>query len=180
MINKILIAVDRSDFSKTVFQEGLILAKNLGTSLMLLHVLFPQEESESSLLSPIWTLGSWGYYSEAEAKIIEEYHKQWQDYRQESLNFLRSLAEEAMAQGIQTEWTQNAGNPGATICEVARSWGANLIVVGRRGHSSLNELLLGSISNYVLHRAPCSVLVVHYPAVAESEMTSRERAEMHC
>jgi nucleotide-binding universal stress UspA family protein len=180
MINKILIAIDRSTFSKTVFSEGLTLAKNMGASLMLLHVLFPQGESESSLLAPTWTLGNWDYYSGADTRFMEEYHKQWQEYRQQGLNFLCSLAEEAMAQGVQTEWTQNAGNPGAVICDVAKSWGANLIVVGRRGHSSLSELLLGSISNYVLHRAPCSVLVVHYPAVAESQMTSSERTEMHC
>ncbi|MGL5875973.1 MAG: universal stress protein [Xenococcaceae cyanobacterium] len=180
MIDKILIAIDRSTFSKTVFSEGLTLAKNMGASLMLLHVLFPQGESESSLLAPTWTLGNWDYYSGADTLLMEDYHKQWQEYRQQSLNFLCSLAEEAMAQGIQTEWTQNAGNPGTVICDVAKTWGANLIVVGRRGHSSLSELLLGSISNYVLHRAPCSVLVVHYPAVAESEMASRDRAEMHC
>lgn len=180
MISKILIAIDRSTFSKTVFSEGLALAKNMNASLMLLHVMFPQGESESSFLAPTWTLSNWDYYSGVDTRLIEDYHKQWLEYRQQSLNFLCSLAEEAMAQGVQTEWSQNAGNPGQVICDVAKSWGADLIVVGRRGHSSLSELLLGNISNYVLHRAPCSVLVVHYPATKESEMTMSERAEMHC
>lgn len=180
MLNKILIALDRSTLSKAVFQEGLNLAKNMGGNLMLLHVLFPQEERDSSLLAPSWNfLGDWDYYSSGNVKVIEEYHKQWQEYKQESLNFLCSLAEKAMAEGIQTEWSQNAGNPGATICDVASSWKADLIVVGRRGHSSLNELLLGSVSNYVLHRSPCSVLVVHHQGMTESEAHSREQFEMH-
>jgi nucleotide-binding universal stress UspA family protein len=179
MIDKILIALDRSTFSKTIFSEGLTLAKNMGASLMLLHVLFPQGENESSLLAPTWTLGSWDYFSGADARLMEEYHKQWNEYKQQSLNFLCSLAEEAMAEGIQTEWSQNAGNPGATICDVAKSWKADLIIVGRRGHSSLNELLLGSVSNYVLHRSPCSVFVVNHRAMTESESHSREQFEMH-
>jgi nucleotide-binding universal stress UspA family protein len=144
MIDKILIAIDRSTFSKTVFSEGLALAKNMGASLMLLHVLFPQEDRENSLLSPTWTLGNWDYYSGADVIVMEEYHKQWQEYRQQSLNFLCSLAEEAMAQGVQTEWSQNAGNPGPVICDIARSWNADLIVVGRRGHSSLSALVITS------------------------------------
>jgi nucleotide-binding universal stress UspA family protein len=99
MINKILIALDRSTLSKAVFSEGLNLAKNLGGNLMLLHVLFPQEEQDSSLLAPTWTfLGGWDCYSSGSVKVVEEYHKQWQEYKQESLNFLCSLAEEAMAE----------------------------------------------------------------------------------
>ncbi len=41
-----------------------------------------------------------------------------------------------------------------------RIGGADLIVLGRRGRTGLAEALLGSVSNYVLHHAPCSVLVV--------------------
>jgi nucleotide-binding universal stress UspA family protein len=46
------------------------------------------------------------------------------------------------------------------ICQVAKDWGAELIMVGRRGNSGLSELILGSVSNYVVHHAHCSVLIV--------------------
>lgn len=46
------------------------------------------------------------------------------------------------------------------ICDVARSWKADLIVLGRRGYSGVKELFLGSVSNYVLHHTPCSILTV--------------------
>ncbi|MEO0350033.1 MAG: universal stress protein, partial [Cyanobacteria bacterium P01_A01_bin.15] len=39
-------------------------------------------------------------------------------------------------------------------------WNADLIMMGRRGRSGFSELLLGSVSNYVMHHAPCSVLTV--------------------
>ena len=34
------------------------------------------------------------------------------------------------------------------------------MVIGRRGHKNISEMFLGSVSNYVMHHAPCSVLVV--------------------
>lgn len=73
---------------------------------------------------------------------------------------LRSLTESAIAAGVKTDFAQTSGSPGQAICNLDRTWGADLIVVGRWGRSGLNELLFGSVSNYVLHHAPCSVLVV--------------------
>jgi nucleotide-binding universal stress UspA family protein len=61
---------------------------------------------------------------------------------------------------ISVEIDCKVGIPGSSICDRAKQWGADIIVIGRRGHSGLAELLLGSVSNYVVHRAHCSVLVV--------------------
>lgn len=47
-----------------------------------------------------------------------------------------------------------------TIVETAREWGADLIVVGSHGYGFWSRALLGSVSNSVVHHAPCSVLVV--------------------
>lgn len=52
------------------------------------------------------------------------------------------------------------GAPGYQICTLANEWQIDLIVMGRKGHSGLAELFIGSVSNYVLHHAHCSVLVV--------------------
>jgi nucleotide-binding universal stress UspA family protein len=73
---------------------------------------------------------------------------------------LRSLEREAASMGISVEFQQISGSPSRVICQVAREWQANLIVIGHRGRSGLSEMLLGSVSNYVMHHAPCSVLMV--------------------
>lgn len=49
-----------------------------------------------------------------------------------------------------------------TLVRLVREQDAEALVVGAHGHSELRELLLGSTSRAVIHRAPCPVLVARY------------------
>ena len=53
----------------------------------------------------------------------------------------------------------SAGNPADSILEKARTWPADLIVVGTHGRSSLARVVLGSVSLKLIREAPCSVRV---------------------
>jgi nucleotide-binding universal stress UspA family protein len=66
---------------------------------------------------------------------------------------------------IQTSVVE--GNPKREIIDAAKSFGADLIVVGSHGYGFIDRLLLGSVSNYVIHNSPCSVLVVRESDDAE-------------
>lgn len=50
--------------------------------------------------------------------------------------------------------------PAREIAEVARETGADLIVVGTHGHGAIPGILLGSVTQRLLHYASCPVLVV--------------------
>jgi nucleotide-binding universal stress UspA family protein len=50
--------------------------------------------------------------------------------------------------------------PAHEIAAVARDVHADLIVAGSRGHTAIGGLLLGSVTNRLLHISPCPVLVV--------------------
>lgn len=55
--------------------------------------------------------------------------------------------------------TVGEGIPKDVILETARTWGADLIVVGSHGYGRIRSLMLGSVAHGVLTEAPCSVLV---------------------
>ena len=61
------------------------------------------------------------------------------------------------------------GSAKRAIVEYAESWGADLIVVGSNGYGFWPRALLGSISDSVVHHAPCSVLVVRTSESPEDE-----------
>lgn len=55
------------------------------------------------------------------------------------------------------------GNVKQAIVDEAKKFEADLIVVGSHGYGFFERMLLGSVSSYVVHHAPCSVLVVRKP-----------------
>jgi nucleotide-binding universal stress UspA family protein len=57
------------------------------------------------------------------------------------------------------------GSPRQMIVERAEEWGADLIVMGSRGLGAWNRLVLGSVSNAVVHHAKCSVEIVRHAGV---------------
>lgn len=71
---------------------------------------------------------------------------------------VKQLAMIERATGDAAEVSETPGQPAERIAEAARAHLSSLIVIGRRGLKGLKAL--GSVSERVVHRAPCSVLVV--------------------
>jgi nucleotide-binding universal stress UspA family protein len=155
MFHKILVAIDGSDMSHDVFKTALDIAKADQASLLLLHVLSFEEQNSLSIPMPTGL----EYFQAADSETLKIYREQWQTYEEKSLDLLKSLAERATVAGVTTEFQQLAGSPSRKICEFAQSEDVDLIVMGHRGITGLNEFLIGSVSNYVLHHAPCSILM---------------------
>jgi nucleotide-binding universal stress UspA family protein len=49
--------------------------------------------------------------------------------------------------------------PGEIICRVAEEEDVAMIVVGTRGLGKVRRAIMGSVSDYVVHHAPCPVIV---------------------
>ncbi|MCC0177777.1 universal stress protein [Waterburya agarophytonicola K14] len=165
MINKILIAVDRTQNNKFVFDTAVSLAQTTGADLMLLHILSKKEPEHP--IAPTYT-----YYPIVEEMNYETYQQEYAKYEQHGIEFLKNLTEEATAAGVSTEFSQLVGNRGRMICELANNWSADLVLVGSRGLKGLKEMFLGSVSNYVTHHAPCSVLIVRQPVDSQTDRAS--------
>lgn len=75
----------------------------------------------------------------------------------------RELAEAVgvlSGRGINVNAQEGHGDPADVIVEKANEVGADLIIVGSRGLSSVQRWLMGSVSSKVVAHAHCSVLVV--------------------
>lgn len=156
MSHTILVAIDRSPNNQQVFNEALFLAKAIDAKLILLHVL-SRGEPGSPLMSPHLGNDDDSATNHRENPI---YHQQWKAFETKGLNLLRSFAHTAISMGLETEFTQITGYPNSSICKFAEACNADKIFIGQKGHSYSKKMFLGSVSNYVIHHAPCSVLLV--------------------
>ncbi len=90
------------------------------------------------------------------------------DWAQQFLSNEREHADEAFAHvaeifadtDITVHQVIQHGHAGHAACELALEIDADLIVVGAKGHSALDRMLLGSTSDFVATQAHCSVLIV--------------------
>lgn len=157
MFSKILVAIDESAASKRAFEAALQMAAALKAELLLVHAL--DVFSANSPERPAISIDS--YSMAMQQGILETYQREWNRFASHYEALLKQYQETAIAQGIEASYRQPYGRPGPAICETARTHGTDLIIIGSRNHTYLRELVLGSVSNYVIHHAPCSVTVVH-------------------
>lgn len=82
-----------------------------------------------------------------------------------------------MFEGANAEITHyiGDGDVGHSIVKKAGEMKAELIVLGAKGHSMIDRILLGSVSDYVATEAPCSVLVVR---ASNKPAKARERLDV--
>jgi nucleotide-binding universal stress UspA family protein len=93
---------------------------------------------------------------------------------------IRGQADELRSPGLDvTLRIETVGAPGAAhvIADTARTFGADVIVVGTRGHTAIGGLLLGSVTQRLLHIATCPVLAVPASRSADG-MPKRELEEV--
>lgn len=79
--------------------------------------------------------------------------------------------------GLRSEAEVRLGAPAAEIVSAAREWPADVVVIGSRGRTGIERLLLGSVARGVVHSAPCSVLVVPSGALRGTEAAATEDRE---
>jgi nucleotide-binding universal stress UspA family protein len=75
-------------------------------------------------------------------------------------NTKQKILEKFSAESVTVSTEVLIGSPESQIVEIAEKMHADLIIVGSHGYNSWERLLLGSVSDSVVHHAPCSVLVV--------------------
>ena len=140
-IQQILCPVDFSEHSRHAVHHAVALAKWYRASVTLLHVQSP--------------VGVPAGPPEVLPTLVLT-----REQRQELLGSLRSMVATEAGEAVLTEVDVAEGNPFREIVERARTMKSDLIVMGTHGASGFERLLLGSVTEKVLRKAPCPVLTV--------------------
>jgi nucleotide-binding universal stress UspA family protein len=138
MFHKIIVAIDGSEHSHRALEVGKDLANRYEATVWLVHV-FPHT---SDLLG----------YDEYE-KLVARREGAGQAVLDEAHRLLGTINFPVHEELLE-------GPPAEAIINVAEVRGVDLIIMGTRGLSSLQGLLLGSVSHRVMHHAHCPVMLI--------------------
>ena len=136
----ILVAVDGSPQSLNGVREAATLAKALSARLELVYVLPP------ILLAP-----------SVYAETIQKLEQGNREHADEILQRARKVATEL---GVESDVVMLTGAPAEALADLAladRVWG---VVIGAKGHSAVSRVLLGSVTDRLVHICSKPVLVV--------------------
>ena len=135
-IRTILLATDLTAASRDATDRAIGLARQLGARLLLVNVVEKHRLSGG---------GS---------------HERVDQARAERETALVSVVRGARDAGVTAEFLVWEGEPGDSIAAAAEAERADIVVVGTRGRSGAERMLLGSVSDQVVRHAECPVLVV--------------------
>ncbi|MFT3744810.1 MAG: universal stress protein [Pyrinomonadaceae bacterium] len=147
---KILIATDGSDFSREAVLQSCQMVIDSNDEILIASC---YEDAYPISAEPF--------------ALSADYYQKMEDAMSElSMGFTEdakaSIEEKFVTQSPSISTEVLRGSPEQRIVERAEEWGADLIVVGSHGRGFWGRLL-GSVSNGVVHHAPCTVLVVRKP-----------------
>lgn len=135
MYEQILVPTDGSANAATAMEHAIGIAAGSGASIHVINVINPRwyDMSIDSARTPV---------EKDRRKYIDE---------------LVEMADEAE---VETETAVLDGTPAQAILDYAADQDIDLIVIGKRGRGNLENLLLGSVADYVVKHAPVPVHTV--------------------
>jgi nucleotide-binding universal stress UspA family protein len=149
MVSKILAAFDGSEPSERALKIALEIGKAMGVEI---HAVYVFKPGDFPGLSPgISRLGG------REDRALETFAR---TVREEREKMEKRIADVAAEFSVSVRTHEMIGDPREEILRFAGIIDADLIVMGSRGRGGITQLLLGSVSSYVVQRSTVATLVV--------------------
>jgi len=139
---KILVAVDLSEPSEKIVKEAEVIAHSHSAKVWLLHVAEPEPEFLG------WSSGPQVVRDSMSKKFHNEHRS------------IQGIAERLRKAGLDTTALLVQGAPAETILAEASKLGVDMTIVGSHGRGMVYQLLLGSVSEAVLRKSECPILIV--------------------
>ncbi len=150
-MTKILIALDYGPTAQKVAEDGFSLANKLGAEVTLLHVLTDPLYYSSADYSPL--MGFMGYWETEQIQLdsLDGLQKAAQHFLDKSKHHLGN-------ESIQTMVKE--GNIADSIVTAAQDLNADVIVIGSHSRKWLENIVMGSVTEKVLHHTQIPLFII--------------------
>ncbi len=146
-INRILCPVDFSDNARHALDYAEALAANQVAHVRLVHIV--QADVLAMATDPM--------LPEFDSRVLEDYSTACQRQLDDWTTQCKDRCDTPVDSQLRT------GSAFVEIITAAREWEADLIVMGTHGRSGLAHMMMGSVAEKVVRKAPCPVLTVKHP-----------------
>lgn len=144
-INKVLVPIDFSDYSKSALKYSITFAKQFNAELILIYVVEPV------IYPPDFSMGQ---------IAIPSVNTEWDERAREELN---KLAKNEIPADLKSKTVIKTGKPFVEIIDTASEEDVDIIIIATHGHSGVEHILFGSTAEKVVRKAPCPVLTLREP-----------------
>ena len=143
-INKILVAVGFTDYTEELLNYAVRIAESLGAELIVANIINVRD------VEAIGTIATMGYEVDSKHYVsgIEEDRRQTLNRNLEKISF--------PADKLHTVF--KVGHPVEELLKIAINENADLMVMGIKGRSDLEHILMGSVAEKVFRRSPIPIL----------------------
>ena len=143
-INKILVAVGFTDYTEELLNYAVRIAESLGAELIVANIINVRD------VEAIGTIATMGYEVDSEHYVsgIEEDRRQTLNRILEKISFPADKLHTVFKIGHHVE----------ALLKIAINENADLMVMGIKGRSDLEHILLGSVAEKVFRRSPIPIL----------------------
>ena len=149
---KLLVGVDLSEATEKIVEKAEEFAKELSAQVWLIHITKPEP-------ADLYIAGHEPDVIESEvdpqrvrSSIAKRFHN---EHRQ-----IQEIADQLRKAGLETTALLVQGATVEAMLEEASKLGIDMIIVGSHGRSAMYKLLVGSVSEGIIHNSECPILVV--------------------
>jgi len=153
-IKTILVPVDFTDSSNRAVDYAVALSRQFRAKIVLLHVIEPFT------------------YSVTDTVVVTDHHAALAAIADRMMDL---LSQKLRRHGTKVEHAVMSGSPAWTILDQAKKRRSDLIVMGTRGRTGIEHLLVGSVAERVVRLASCPVLTVGSGLVRQNSRGQQSR-----
>ncbi len=164
VVKRILVPVDRSEYKEKIAAYAISLGKAWGAEMTAVHVIEPRHALSNGVEAEAKEQARIDESKRQAENLLNEIgilaKKQGMNIKKEAIQPSDPLAKKQGSK-MEGEALKESGIVGKAIIDYAEKNNIDVIVIGTKGMSAVEEYFFGSVANKVIHEAHCPVFAIH-------------------